>query len=124
MIPNILIIGEPGSGKSVGSAADALAFRGAKVILDPHKDSLARMVLTHANGNILYDRLDDLDHPLGYGLLRASEHQNPLKRQQENQRRAKLFVEVMMRRRGGDIAGTPLMEEWIMALLMLFLYQR
>jgi len=123
MIPNVLVIGEPGSGKSVGTAAAALAFSGSVVILDPHKDSLAKLVLEHAEGNVLIDRISDLDHPLRYGLLRPSTHSDPLKRAQENQRLAKLFVEVMMRRRGGEIAGSPLMEEWIMALLMLFLYQ-
>jgi hypothetical protein len=124
VIPNILTIGEPGSGKSFGSASDVLKFPGAKFIGDPHKNSLGKLVLTHATGNVLYDRLDDLDHSLGYGLLKASQHPNAMKRLQENQRRAKIFVEVMMRRRGGDIAGTPLMEEWIMAALLLFLYQR
>lgn len=123
MIPNILTIGEPGSGKSVGSASDALRFPGSVVILDPHKDSLGRLVLEHAQGNILYDRLSDLDHALRYGLLCPSTNPDLRKRAQENQRRAKLFVEVMMRRRGGDISSSPLMEEWIMSLLMLYLYQ-
>lgn len=123
MIPNILIIGEPGSGKSVGSAVDALAFPGAVVILDPHKDSLARLVLTHAEGDILYDRLDDLEHALGYDLLRPSSHSNPTVRLQENRDRAKFFVEVMLRRRGGDAAATPLLEEHLMNVLMTYLYQ-
>ena len=123
MIPNILTIGEPGSGKSVGTASAALAFPGARLVLDPHKDSLALLVLEHAEGEILFDRISDLDHSLGYGLLGASTQGDANKRLQENRRRAKLFVEVMMRRRGGDIAGSPLMDEWIMALLMLYLYQ-
>jgi hypothetical protein len=123
MIPNVLIIGEPGSGKSVGAAADALRFPGSRVILDPHKDSIGRLVLEHATGFVLYDRLDDLDHALGYGLLKPSCEPNPLKCLQENQRRARLYVQVLMRRRGGEITSAPLMEEWIMALLMLFLYQ-
>ena len=29
----------------------------------------------------------------------------------------------MMRRRGGDVATSPLMEEWILNLLLLFLNQ-
>jgi len=124
MIPNVLVIGEPGSGKSVGTAAAALDFPGSVVSLDPHRDSLTRLLLENARGPVLYDRISDLYRTLQYGLLRASTEKDPRKRDQENHRRAKLFVEVMMRRRGGEIAGAPLMEEWIMALLLLYLNQR
>ena len=124
MIPNVLVIGEPGSGKSVAAARDAVAFTGAVVVLDPHRESLARLVLEHATGNVLFDRVSDLDHVLGYELLKPSVHADPLKRYQQNERRARLFVEIMMRRRGGDIASSPLMEEYVMALLLGFLTQR
>ena len=124
MIPNVLIIGEPGSGKSVGTAALALAFPGAVVSADAHVDSLTSLLLDHLTGDVLFHRISDLDHPLGYGLLRPSAHPDAGKRLQANRRRAKQFVEVMMRRRGGAIASAPLMEEWVMALLMVFLYQR
>ena len=43
MIPNVLAIGEPGSGKSVAAARDAVEFPGSVVVLDPHRDSLARL---------------------------------------------------------------------------------
>jgi hypothetical protein len=121
VIPNVLVIGEPGSGKSVGAASDILQFPGAVIVADWHQQSLAQLVLQHAQGNVLYDRLSDLDHSLGYGLLKPSTQTDPMKRLQENQRKARFFVEVMMRRRGGDIAGSPLMEEWVMALLMMYL---
>jgi hypothetical protein len=54
MIPNVLVIGEPGSGKSQGAARDAISFPGALVVLDPHKDSIAQLVLTHVTGEVLF----------------------------------------------------------------------
>ena len=44
-------------------------------------------------------------------------------RMQQNLRRAQVFVDLLMRRRGGELASAPLTEEWIMALLLLFLNQ-
>ena len=123
MIPNLLVIGEPGSGKTVGTAVRALTFPGAVISLDPHWDSLSTLLLEHAHGDILFHRLSDLDHALGYDLLRPSTHPDPSRRMQQNRARARQFVEVMMRRRGGDIAGSPLMEEWIMALILMYLFQ-
>jgi len=121
---NVLVIGEPGSGKSVAAARDALSFPGAVVILDPHKDSLAQLFLLHCDSeNVLFDRLADLENALGYDLLRPSAHPDPLRRAQQDQRRAEIFVEILMRRRGGDIASSPLTEEWVTALLVLFLSQ-
>ena len=73
MIPNVLVIGEPGSGKSVAAARDALEFPGVCIIQDPHQRSLARLVLTHAPAdNIIFDRLSDLEHSIGYDLLKPS----------------------------------------------------
>lgn len=120
---HLLVIGEPGSGKTFGTAARALTFPGAVVSADPHWDSLSMLLLEHAEGDILFHRISDLNHALGYDLLRASKNPNPVERYRENRRRARLFVEVMMRRRGGDIAGTPLMEEWVLGLLLLYLHQ-
>ncbi len=107
LIPNNLTIGQPGSGKTVGMARLALNFHRAVVSLDPHNDSLTALLLDHLDGEVLYHKLSDLDHPLGYGLLRSSANPDPGKRLQENRRRAKQFVEVMMRRRGGAIASAP-----------------
>ena len=106
VIYNVLVIGEPGSGKSVAAARDALAFPGAVIILDPHRDSLAQLFLLHCDGaNVLFDRLADLENALGYDLLRPSAHPDPLRRAQQNQRRAEIFVEILMRRRGGSGAS-------------------
>jgi hypothetical protein len=122
--PNRLVLGEPGSGKSVGTASLALAFPGAIVCADPQSESISSLLLEHSDGEVIFHRLDDLDHPVGYDLLRsAPTHLSPGARLQVNRRRARQFVETIMRRRGGDIAGSPLMEEWVMAMLMLYLYQ-
>src|ERR1051326_2590887 len=121
--PNVLVIGEPGSGKSVAAARDAVGFPGSVLISDPHKDSIAQLVLMHAQGNILFDRISDLEHTLAYELLRPSHHSNPDIRMQHNLHRAQTFVEFLMRRRGGDAATSPLLEEWIMSLLLIFLFQ-
>lgn len=121
-----MVIGEPGSGKSAGSARDAVGFPGAVIVSDPHsgEDSLARRVLPHLpEGKWLYDRLTDLEHPLGFELLRPSAHSDPRRRAQLNERRAATFVEFLMRRRGGDAAASPLIDEWLTALLSLFLSQ-
>src|SRR5438552_18478804 len=85
---HVLVIGTPGSGKSVGCARDAVGYCGTAIILDPTRDSLARLVLTHADGrNILFDRLSDLEYPLGYELLKPSAHPNPERRRMQNQLR-------------------------------------
>src|SRR5205807_10426193 len=105
--------------RSVIEAADYAA-----VILDPHKQSLAETVLTHVNGNVLYERLSDIRTTLGFELLAPSSHPDPIQRQLENQRRAEAFVEILLRRRNSDgMAGSPLMEEWCMAAIMLYLFQ-
>jgi len=106
-IPNILATGEPGSGKTVGTAAYGLRFPGAVYSADPHNESLSTKLLEHYEGDALFHRLSDLKHSLGYGLMEASRHPNPGVRLRENRRRARQFAEVMMRRRGGDIASSP-----------------
>src|SRR5947209_10886183 len=95
VIYNVLVIGEPGSGKSAAAARDALTFPGAVVILDPHRDSLAQLFLLHCGeGTVLFDRIPDLEHTLGYELRRPSAHPDSLRRAQQNQRRAEIFVEI------------------------------
>ncbi len=96
----------------------------AAAVFDPHKESLAHAVMTHATGNVLYERLSDIQDTLGFDLLTPSSNPNPAQRAHENQRRGEGFVAILMRRRNTDgMAGTPLMEEWIIAAIMLFLFQ-
>lgn len=123
---NVLMTGATRQGKTMAAARAVTEAHGeAAVILDPHKESLARAVLTHGTGNLLYDRLSDPRYALGYELLMPSAHPDPLQRQMENRWRAEAFVAILLRRRGADgMASTPLMEEWILAAIMLYLFQR
>ena len=121
--PSMLGIGSPGGGKSFVAAVDVLNFPGTAVVMDPAHDSIADIVLRFAEGNVLYDRLSDIKHALGYELLKPSAHRDLEEKAKQNHMRARLFVEIMMRRRGGDIKNSPLIEEFVSALLLLFLFQ-
>src|SRR5437588_371136 len=114
---NVLKVGATRKGKTLSAARDIVdSSSEAAVILDPHKESLAQTVLTHAEGNVLYECLSDIELTLGFELLAPSTTPAPLLRQMENQRKAEAFVEILLRRRGTDgMAATPLMEEWVMA---------
>lgn len=122
---NVLKVGATRKGKSESAAREIVESpEEAVCIFDPHKQSLAERVFTHATGNVLYERLSNIKHTLGFDLLKASRNPDALLRQLENQRRAEAFVEVLLRRRDLEgMAGTPLMEEWVMAAIMLYLFQ-
>ena len=121
---NVLRVGPPGQGKTLATARSVIESDGAEIILDPHKDSLAREVLIHASGNILYAKLSDLSHTLGFELLVPSSNPDPILRALENERRAEALVEILLRRRNADsTASTPLLEEWLYAAIMLILNQ-
>src|SRR5437870_12743489 len=110
---NVIKTGATRKGKTLSAVADMLSAPDeACIILDPHKDSLARSALVHVEGNILYACLSDLEHTIGFELLTPSTHPNPEQRDLENHQRAEAFVQILLRRREGDIAGTPLLEEW------------
>ncbi|MFN4261396.1 MAG: hypothetical protein ACK4RK_19085 [Gemmataceae bacterium] len=116
---NVVRIGEPGSGKTEATVTSIAQSNGAEVNLDPHEDSLARKALIHTEGNVLFARLSDVRHAIGFELLKQSN--DPL----ENHLRAEAFVDILVRRRNADgLAATPLLEEWVMAALMLVLFQR
>lgn len=121
--PNVLAISSPGGGKSWSAAVDAINFPGAIFVGDPHKESLAELILDNAGGNILFDRFSDLQHSVRFNFQRASSAKNHDKRKAENNQAAQLFTQIVMRRRGSDIATTPLLEEWLLAAQMLFLNQ-
>lgn len=122
---NVVKTGATRKGKSLSAAREVVESPDeAAVIFDPHKQSLAHTIITHATGNILFERLSDIRVTLGFDLLAPSTHPDPVQRQLENQRRAEAFVEILLRRRNIEgMAGTPLMEEWIMAAITLFLFQ-
>src|SRR6185369_16488984 len=91
---------------------------------DPHKQSLAQTVLAHATGNVLYEQLSDIRATLGFELLKSSVSTDPMHRHLENQRRAEAFVEILLRRRNTEgMAGAPLMEEWVLSAITLYLFQ-
>ena len=53
---------------------------------------LAQAVLTHAAGNILYERLSEIRRTLGFALLSPSTNPDPMLRQLENQQKAEAFA--------------------------------
>jgi hypothetical protein len=121
---HIVRVGATGTGKSFATARDIIASADAELILDPEKDSLAATVLTHATGDVLFDRLDDYLHALGFDMLAGSTNPDPELRYQENLRRARAFAAILLRRRDQEgMAQTPLLEEWITAAVLLFIYQ-
>src|SRR5688572_28967270 len=98
---NVLRVGSPGSGKTLATAYSVLHSDCAEVVLDPHPDSLAREIITHATGNVLYENLADIRHALGFDLLVPSTNPNPELREHENQLVSDGFIEILMSRRGG-----------------------
>jgi hypothetical protein len=145
---NILRVGATRSGKSMATARHILECHGmldtdelimetdfnqyldgvpacTTIVFDPHPDSLAAKLLTHATGNVLYDNLSNLKHTLGYNFLRPSTNPNPLERLEENERKAERFVAILLRRRGGEgLSRSPQIEEWTFLVLNLFFRPR
>src|SRR5438552_2569648 len=97
---NVLIVGATRKGKTLSAARNAVESKDEScVLLDPHKESLAAVAVTHLADNVLYDRLSDVRSTLGFNLLSASKEAHELVRAQENQRRAETFVDMLLRRR-------------------------
>src|SRR5438094_762356 len=98
---NILKVGATRKGKSESAATDIIANPGeAVILLDPHKQSVAERVLTHATGEVLYEQLSEIRPTLGFDMLLGSQHPDPLRRQMLNQQRGEAFCEILLRRRG------------------------
>lgn len=98
------------------------------VLLDP-PGTLAEKLLLHLDWlgltqRVLYDRLADSDKVLGYEWLARSQHPDPWQAEAENEERLREFAAVLLRRRDiQDPAGTPVIEEGVLAALRLYLYQ-
>jgi hypothetical protein len=132
-IRHTFVCGATRSGKSEAELARLvpLAKAGdlAIVLLDPH-GTLARKFLLHLDlagltGRTIYDRLADTDRVPGYDWLTPSAHPDALQREAENDERVREFAEVLIRRRGSQgTAGTPLIEETLLAALRLYVRQR
>lgn len=115
-----------GGGKSQATAWDIVHTPdAAHIVIDPAMKSLAETVLLHApTNNVIFDRLSDLEHAPGYPTLEPSTHPDSAVRHSENDRRSESFIEMMLRKRQSEsLAGAPLMEDWLFAVLRLFLYQ-
>src|SRR5437868_2951356 len=94
-----LVVGSPGTGKSVAAVQYALDFDGAVVIYDPHRDSMARMFLAGAPlGNVIFDRLSDTKNAPGYGIMVPSKKRGA-EGHRENYHATQQFKEVLLRRR-------------------------
>lgn len=124
-LSNVLRVGATRKGKTLAAARSIVeSTNEASVVLDPHKQSLAQAVLTHATGNVLYEKLSHVSATLGFELLAPSASADPVRRHLENRHRAEAFVEILLRRRNADgMAATPLLEEWVMAAVTLYLFQ-
>ena len=122
---NRLVLGATRKGKSLSTARSILEDTAqAAIIFDPHKDSLAQVILALATGNVLFERLSDVRHTIGFEMLTPSSLSDPVQRRMENHQKSEAFIEILVRRRDRDgLAASPLMEEWGMAAIMLYLYQ-
>jgi hypothetical protein len=131
-IRHTFVCGATRSGKSEAELARLvpLAKQGdcAIVLVDP-PGTLARKFLLHLDllgltSRVLYDRLCDTDRVPGYDWLAASMHPDPLQRDAENDERIRDFAEILIRRRGAKgTAGTPLIEETVLAAVAVFIRQ-
>jgi hypothetical protein len=131
-VRHTFVCGATRSGKSEAELTRLvpLAKRGdcSIVLLDP-PGTLARKFLLHLDllgltSRVLYDRLADTDRVPGYDWLPASSHADPLQREAENDEHIREFAEILLRRRGTlGTAGTPLIEETLLAALGVYVHQ-
>ena len=73
---------------------------------------LVAMGLAH---RVIYDRLYELDHYVGFDFLSPSTSRDPLRRGAENEHQIRAFVDILLRRRGQQsLSQSPLTEDWTM----------
>ncbi len=123
--PNTTRTGRTRQGKTLAAARDAVEETWeARVILDPHKQSLAETVLTHVTGNVLFDRLSNIKTFLPFDFVIPSTDPDPDERFRENDRNAEYLAKLLLRRRDSEsMAHAPLMEEYVMGGILLYLSQ-
>ena len=123
---NTLIVGETQTGKSTLEVNRLAECEGAAVVLDPH-NSLAVKYMEYlasiGDENVAYDDLSRLDRCLSWTFLEPSAKAG-LEGEKENDDRIRAFAEILCRRRGFDISKTPLIEEWSLAALRLWIHQK
>lgn len=131
---HVFIVGGTGSGKTTAEVKELVeeADRNdsAIVCIDPHAASLGASFFAHLcerghQDRVLYDRLLDIDRVLKWDFLSPSKATSSRERHAENQTRCERFAEILLRRRGKESAAdTPGIEEWLLAALNLYIFQR
>lgn len=119
---NTVITGVPGSGKTTFEARRVVEWQGGVFQLDGH-DSLTPMELPYLHGDVLVDDFSRTDRVLKYRWLEPSSHPDPMTRHMENEATIRDFAEAACRRRELEFHKMPLLEEWMMSSLWLFLEQ-
>ena len=123
---NTLIVGATQCGKSTYEVNRLADWYGAAVVLDPH-NSLAVKYMEYLASigyeHVAYDDLSRLDRCLSWTFLEPSV-KTGLEAEKENEDRIRSFAEFLCRRRGLDISKTPLIEEWSIAVLRLWIAQK
>ena len=117
---HVLRTGATRKGKTEATVADIARSQGAELICDPHKHSLAEKALIHTSGNVLYCKLSDVKHSVGFDLLVPSTHPDPEMRELENHLEAENFVQMLMMAKDSESLGA-LQLEWSYAALSLLL---
>jgi hypothetical protein len=130
---NMLVVGTSGYGKStfeLRQLVDEADYANTAIVcLDPHgtlaEDLLAHLLARGHQNRILYERLSDLDPVLAWDFLTPSSATIALQREAENDVRTRDFADILTRRRDQtkDLSETPLIEEWLLPALRLYINQ-
>lgn len=130
---HVFIVGGSGQGKSTAEIKDLIEEtergKSAIVCLDPHgplaQEFFAHLCQRGHEDRVLYDRLSDLDRVLRWDFLSPSRAKDKRLREGENETACGRFAEILLRRRGkASAADSPDIEEWLLAALNLYIYQR
>ncbi len=127
---NTIRIGATQMGKSTAIIKDCVQYAerraGGLLVEDPHSTMAIELAahLTARNIPFLYEKLSDTKRFLPFQFLKRSGQSDPWAKLAENEESARAFADVLVRRRGQmGLQNTPLIEEWIMAALELWLNQ-
>ena len=124
---NTLVVGMTQSGKSTAELVRLSRLKGAVVVLDPHNNLAVKymeyLACRKSMRNVVYDDLARTDKVLHWPFLEPSQRTG-IEGAKENDGRGRAFADILCRRRGLDISKTPLIEEWAIAAIKLWMYQR
>jgi len=127
---NIIRIGATRTGKSTAVTKDIVEYairgEGGAAVFDPHS-TMAKEIAGHLVSHgipFLYEKLAETDRVLAFPFMKKSKHKDPWLQQAENEESIRAFGDILVRRRGMQgMQNTPLIEEWIMAALELWMHQ-